>query len=179
MDHHDHVQLLRNGIPAPGGVWADLGAGDGAFTLALAELLGPAATLYALDRDAAALRRLAIHVRARFPATHLHTRAADFTQPLELPLLDGVVMANSLHYVRAQTALVAQVKRYLHPQGRLVVVEYNTDRGNQWVPHALSFTTWQQISLRAGFAHTQLLATHPSRFLGEFFAAASWGSAPD
>jgi hypothetical protein len=32
---------LRDGVPEPGGVWADLGSGEGAFTLALADLLGP------------------------------------------------------------------------------------------------------------------------------------------
>ena len=44
MDHSDHVNLLRNGV-LPGGVWADLGAGSGAFTLALAELAGPETTI--------------------------------------------------------------------------------------------------------------------------------------
>ena len=44
MDHTDHTNLLLDGIAAPGGVWADFGAGTGAFTLALARLkesLGP------------------------------------------------------------------------------------------------------------------------------------------
>jgi len=40
MKHTEHVNLLRRGIPAPGGVWADFGSGTGAFTLALAELTG-------------------------------------------------------------------------------------------------------------------------------------------
>ena len=35
MNHRDHVNLLRRGVPEPGGVWADLGSGAGAFTLAL------------------------------------------------------------------------------------------------------------------------------------------------
>ncbi len=56
MTHDDHVALLRGGIPGPGGVWADLGAGSGAFTLALAEQLGPSAEIYAVDADERALR---------------------------------------------------------------------------------------------------------------------------
>ena len=40
MNHEDHVRLLRKGIVEPGGVWADFGSGAGAFTLALADLLG-------------------------------------------------------------------------------------------------------------------------------------------
>ena len=178
MNHQDHVRLLARGV-TPGGVWADLGAGEGAFTLALAELLGPDAVIYAVDRDAGALRRLAGEMARRFPATTLHTQVGDFTRPLDLPPLDGIVMANSLHFVADPAPVVARLRGCLRPTGRLLVVEYNTDRGNQWVPYAFSFGTWQQISRRAGFAHTTQLATQPSRFLGEFFSAASWGGASD
>ena len=38
MDHHDHVNLLQPAELFPGDSWADLGAGSGAFTLALREL---------------------------------------------------------------------------------------------------------------------------------------------
>jgi len=43
MQHQDHVQLIHAGIPAQGGVRADLGSGSGAFTLALADQPGPGA----------------------------------------------------------------------------------------------------------------------------------------
>ena len=36
MDHHDHVNLLRPGIPQPGGIWADFGSGRGFGTLIVA-----------------------------------------------------------------------------------------------------------------------------------------------
>ncbi len=51
MDQGEMVALIRAGVPPAGGVWADLGAGTGNFTLALAEILGPTATIYALARD--------------------------------------------------------------------------------------------------------------------------------
>ena len=51
MDHTDHVTLLRGGVSAPGGVWADLGSGTGAFTLALSDLLGLSGTIYSVDKD--------------------------------------------------------------------------------------------------------------------------------
>src|SRR2546421_8630062 len=105
MQHSDHIHLLRKGIPGPGGTWADLGSGSGAFTLALADLLGPSGHIYSIDKDAAALKEQQRAMRATFPAVHLEYLVADFTEPLDLPQLDGIVMANSLHYVRQKEPL--------------------------------------------------------------------------
>src|SRR5438445_6071843 len=107
MDHADLVALLQGGVTAKGGRWADLGAGEGAFTLALADLLGPGAKITAIDRDAGSLRRLA--AVGRQPAS-IQTVVADFTRPLNLSGLDGVVMANSLHFVRDKAPVLASVR---------------------------------------------------------------------
>ena len=66
MDHNDHVNLLRPANLTQGGTWADLGAGGGAFTLALRELVGLDATIYAVDKDRSSLRELENAHRARF-----------------------------------------------------------------------------------------------------------------
>lgn len=177
MDHHDHLKLLRDGISSRGGVWADLGSGTGAFTKALVELLGPTSTIYSIDRDAHALNMQERELRAwksRDGLPTLHYLQADFTQVLDLPPLEGVVMANSLHFVRYKEPVLMQIKQYLKADGVLILVEYNTDRGNPWVPYPLSFTTWQSLSSRAGFAQTHLLHIRPSRFLGEIYSAASY-----
>jgi ubiquinone/menaquinone biosynthesis C-methylase UbiE len=173
MDHRDHVALLRPGIDQPGGTWADLGAGEGTFTLALAELLGPGATLYAVDRDARSLRRNRQQLELRFPATALQTVTADFTQLPDLPPMDGLVMANSLHFVRDKTPVVRAVRSLLKPGGTLLLVEYNVDQGNRWVPYPLSFPSWQRVATAAGFHTTTILATRPSRFLDEIYSARS------
>ncbi len=173
MNHDDHMYLLRNGIPKAGGVWADLGSGTGAFTLALADLLGQTGQIHSVDKDRNALREQERALRARFPANAVHYIAADFTHRLDLPPLDGVVMANSLHYVRDKPAMLLLVRSYLRPGGRLILVEYNTDRGNMWVPYPLAYSTWESLAHQNGFAGTQLLATRPSRFLGEMYSAVS------
>ena len=159
----------------PGSRWADLGAGEGAFTLALAEVLGPGGTITAVDRNAHALKHLAASLRSEFPGTLLETMVADFTRPLQVTGLDGVVLANSLHFIRdaEKPTVLALVSGMLRPGGSLVLVEYGADRGNPWVPHPFSFPTWEELARSAGFVGTRLLATVPSRFLGSIYAAVS------
>lgn len=174
MDHQDHVNLLRAGVTRPGGVWADFGSGDGAFTLALAELIGPTGQIYSLDKHQGKLRRQKRAMQERFPDVVQIYIQADFTKKKELPALDGLVMANSLHFIRDKERVVRLLRSYLKPGGRFLLVEYNTNRGNPWVPHPLSFSNWAGLARQAGFERTELLATVPSRFLGEIYAAASY-----
>lgn len=171
MDHSDHVALLRDGLPGPGGTWADFGSGTGAFTLALADLLGPGAEIHSIDKDRSALRQQKRRMQDRFPAVSVRYAAADYTQRIELPALDGAVMANALHFQRDKRPVIELIRDYLRPGGRFVVVEYNVDGGNRWVPHPLSFSSWQVLVERAGFSGVQLLATRPSRFLVEIYSA--------
>ena len=174
MDHHDHVRLLSGGVAGPGGTWADFGAVRGAFTLALADLLGPGSEIYAIDRDRGDLRRNAEALSARFPEVEARHVAADFTRALELPLLDGLVMANSLHFQRDQRAVVGLLRGYLRPGRRMLVVEYNIERGNFAVPHPVPFERWERLAAEAGFGRTELLARRPSRTFAEIYSAASW-----
>lgn len=173
MIHDDHVGLLRGGISERGGVWADLGSGAGAFTLALADLLGPGAAIYSVDQDRGALREQERSMHARFPDRAVTYLVADFTYPLEMPPLDGIVMANSLHYQRDKAPVLRLAHGYLKQGGRLALVEYNADRGNPWVPYPLSYPTWEALAARSGFIGTRLLATVPSRFLREMYSALS------
>ncbi len=109
MDHRDHVRLLREGVLGAGKTWADLGSGEGAFTLALADLLGPAGSIFSVDRDASALQ---VQLRAlvdAFPHVRAATLVADFSRPLEFPGLDGIVMANSLHFERDKLAVLGLI----------------------------------------------------------------------
>ncbi len=185
MDHADHVRLLRAGVASagagPGPTWADIGAGEGAFTLALADLLGPAARIIAVDRDWRALDANALAVAARFPGMVLETRVADLTGTLDVPRLDGLVAANSLHFVaRArQVDVVRRLAGHLRPGGVFIVVEYDADRGNPWVPHPFSAASWERMAAEAGLVETRRLERVPSRFLGAIYSAASRGPNAD
>ena len=174
MDHGDHVVLLRGAVE-PGGTWADIGAGSGAFTLALADLLGPGSRIVAVDRDAGTLRENALRVSARFPGVRLETIVADLTGSLELPVLDGLVAANSLHFVARdrQASVVRSLASHLRESGRFVLVEYDADEGNPYVPHPFGARSWERLAAEAGLTGTRLLGRVPSRFLGAIYAAES------
>src|SRR5450755_615860 len=110
MDHNDHVFLLRKGVPNVGGLWADFGSGAGAFTLALADLIGPTGSIYSVDKDRNALREQERAMHSRFPDTTMSYITGDFTRRLELPPLDGIVMANSLHFLHEKDAMLQLVR---------------------------------------------------------------------
>ena len=174
MNHDDHVRLIQDGISALGGVWADFGSGGGAFTLALAECIKSTGIIYSIDKDRAALKRQERSFQSRFPEQTVYYHAADFTHSIILPLLDGILMANSLHFVFEKDPVLNLIRSYLRPGGRVVIVEYNSDHGNSFVPYPFSFQTWKELANRAGFIKTEKLAVHPTRFMGQIYSAVSW-----
>lgn len=164
------VTLLRPSIPGPGGVWADVGCGDGIFTAALHRVVRPGSEIYAVDKNQRALDGLVRTFRESFSEAALHPIRADFTRGLTLPPLDGLVMANSLHFVRDKAPVLAGLVDLLKPDGRLVVVEYNTNQGNPYVPHPLDEFEFLTLARQIGLHEPQIVARIPSTFLGEFYA---------
>lgn len=177
MDHQDHVYLLSKGIPDTGGIWADFGSGNGAFTLALAELIGPEGLIYSIDKNQGSLVQQQRILERLYPDTTVHYLRADFSRPLDIPPLDGLVTANALHFHKQKDQTISLLQGYLKPGGRFLVVEYDADKGNHWVPYPFSYRTWQRLARQNGLQRTELLATVPSSFLGKFYAALSYAPA--
>jgi ubiquinone/menaquinone biosynthesis C-methylase UbiE len=175
LDHADHVALIRGGLDGAGMRWLELGAGSGAFTLALLDLLGDQADVAAIDRDIHALGRLEEAASSRFPAAHVQTIDADFTRPLpvEPATFDGLLMANSLHFVRSKETVLHAAIDALRPGGRFLLVEYGSDRGNPWVPWPIGYPMWVELAERVGLSATRQIGEVPSRFLGSIYAAVS------
>jgi SAM-dependent methyltransferase len=168
--------LLQGAIPGSGGTWADLGAGEGVFTRALVQLLGPGARVFAVDRDAKAL-----DVLERWSAeanAGVVTVKADLAGPFELPGmrerdLDGILLANALHYVRDPEHVLARLGERLRPGGTLVLVEYDRHRGNPWVPHPIPIAKLPALLAAAGFSEPRVTATRPSLYGGNVYVAAA------
>lgn len=140
--------------------WADLGCGDGTFTRALAAQLATGSVIHALDQDARALSRLGRHAHGIEIVPHV----GDFSAPpWPFDRLDGILMANALHYVRNQRAFVEASLTALR-RHRWLLVEYDTDQANPWVPFPLDKQHASQLFREAGFSRLTALGSAPSRY---------------
>jgi len=150
-------------------VWADLGCGCGTFTLALAHLLADRSTIHAMDTDASALHALP----RTYEGVTVESWRHDFlAQPWPFDDLDGVLMANSLHYVQDQLAFVRQVRSRMKARHRFLIVEYDLASPNPWVPHPVGRTALQSLFSQAEYsAVTMLGARRSTCHRGDLFAA--------
>ncbi|MEO8622004.1 MAG: class I SAM-dependent methyltransferase [bacterium] len=174
MNTKDAVSLLATAVSTRGGTWADVGAGEGTFTRALAELLGVDAHIYAIDRDADAIAELSRSVES-LDATIIPV-IADFSRSVELPnrgdtLLDGMLFANALHFVRDADAVLARLARWLRPGGSVVIVEYDRRAASQWVPYPIPLARLAMLAHAAGLSAPIITATRPSSYGGNLYVA--------
>jgi ubiquinone/menaquinone biosynthesis C-methylase UbiE len=166
MEHAEMVALIRDAGVGGGETWADLGAGTGNFSRALAELIGPGGAVYAVDRNARALA--AQRARGEPPGgAQLVLRQGDVMQPLALPPLDGALLANLLHFIRDQEGLLWRVAGYLRPGGRLVLVEYDQALPIPWVPFPVPPARFEELARAAGFEEVRRVGYRRSPSSGQ------------
>ncbi len=139
--------------------WADLGCGTGTFTLALADLLAPGSTIHAMDEDASALRK----IPREHKGVSITTHRGDFTdRTWPFANLDGILMANSLHYVADQAAFIRRCEPRMTLPRRFLIVEYDTDESNRSVPYPVSKRKLTSLFTDAGYSSIARLRSWPS-----------------
>lgn len=159
MTQEEAQQLIKPALSTTTGNWADIGAGTGKFTLALHDLLTEG-VVYAVDKNPHMLWNL----RTPGPVS-IEVVEADFTRPFELPPLDGVVMANALHYTQEPAEAVKHVTANLKPGGAFILIEYETRKPRPpWVPYPLPFSMFREIALECWLTEPRKLAEQPSRY---------------
>lgn len=180
MNDSDAIAMIRDAVGVSAGVWADLGAGTGTFTRALREVLGAGSTVYAVDGDPRAVRALLELSSSTSGNVLVAAVHADFTRPLELPglprahaHLDGILLANALHFVRDAEGVLSRLVRQLRPGGRVIVVEYDRREASQWVPYPIPASRWPRIAESAGLTEPTITATRPSFYAGVLYTGAA------
>ena len=150
-------------------VWADLGCGNGTFTLALATLLGFGSIIYAIDSNKTSLGK----IPPVYNETGIKTVHADFvTSPFPFGKIDGVLMANSLHYVKDKHAFMHKLKNHLRDDHQILIVEYDTDKPvKTWVPYPVSFNSLKQLFSEVGYTSITRLHQRPSVYGSVMYAA--------
>lgn len=143
-----------------GKVWADLGSGQGLFARALASVLAPGSTIHAADRSAQLIER-------SFNGNSIVFHQLDFNESvLPVPQLDGILMANSLHFVKDKLSLLLRLKRQLSPDGQLLIIEYELESGNRWVPYPIPYATLAALLSDSGFRNISRLSERQSMYGG-------------
>lgn len=159
MDQTNAISLIQNAITNEQPQrWADLGCGSGTFTLALNSILSAGSHLIAVDKQS-----------QRLPVEFLK---ANFEKD-DLPLtgLDGILMANSFHYIRDKQKLIKKLEGYFSVTPVFLIVEYDTTRSNPWIPFPLNYQNLQVLFTGLGYSSIVKLAEAASRFGGRMYSS--------
>ena len=118
---------------AAGQTVADLGAGSGFYVLAAGKIIGDQGVVYAVDILGSALDHIAAESRLK-SLRNVKTIRADLEQAsactaIPTGSVDLVILANIIHQIKNQTALVAESYRILKTGGKIFVIEWNDQPG--------------------------------------------------
>jgi len=155
MKLSDAIELINNpGVSIPdSSMWADLGCGSGLFTNALAKLLSPGSKIYAVDKDVSSFKNISLPKNVSIEIIN-----ADFIRD-DLPFhdLNGIMMANSLHFLRDKISLLAKLRHHMKGYGSFLIVEYDMDTPNPWVPFPLSYYSLRKLFEKLNYDSIQKL----------------------
>ena len=160
MQHSEALSFLEPAQITPGTTWADLGAGSGTFSLAIAHYLGSEGTVYAIDKRTPTFPTQ----QSEEKYANIIQQAADFTKELHFSEVDGILMANSLHYVRRPIPVLKRILTHLRPGGVFLLIEYDRRRGNPWVPYPIAEVKWPAITAQVGLSDPVVLHRRTSSY---------------
>jgi ubiquinone/menaquinone biosynthesis C-methylase UbiE len=135
---------------------ADVGAGSGYFTVRLADRVGSAGRVYAVDINESTLRRLRSLAEGDSLANVEVIHGAADDPHLPLGGLDAVLVVDTYHEMTEQGAMLAGILRALKPGGHLVLLDFrppdpSATRSGQTARHTIALEIAEQELLDAGF----------------------------
>lgn len=137
----------------PGMSVADIGAGEGYYTVRLAERVGAKGRVLAQDIDGDALRRLGARVeKDRLDNVSIKPGAADDPRLPERSF-DRVFLVHMYHEVAEPYAFLWRIWPSLKPGGKVVVVDVDRSTAQHGIPPALLFCEMEAVGFRLDKFH--------------------------
>lgn len=120
----DDTEALLDAMAIEAGDWAaDVGGGDGDYTLPMAARVGPSGRVFAVDVDAGALGELNERLQEQ-DVEHVTTVYSVEDNPMLPPnAFDAILVRNAYHHFTAPEAMLRHIRAALKPDGRLVLQE--------------------------------------------------------
>ena len=120
-------EVLANLSLKPGMVVADIGAGSGLFSRALAKAVAPSGKVYAVDIQ----QDLLDYINKRDQTENIRnvqTVLGEFDDP-KLPArnIDLAFINDVLHHIQHRAAYLKALGTYMKPSGRIAIIEMNKD----------------------------------------------------
>ncbi len=168
MQLDDAIALIRSAVTGKEGAWADLGAGRGTFTRALASVLGPDSRIHAVDVDSGTVDELEVLARE---LPNVSVTKGDFAKTVALPPLDGILLANALHFVKDQAVVLGRLVKLLRPNGRVVLIEYDKRATDRWLPYPIPIAALPALAKAAGLGKFTVAESRPSNYQGVIYSA--------
>jgi len=141
--------------------WADLGCGTGLFTKALANLLPKGSHIHAIDADKNAIKQIPV----AYKGIHIESSVGDFTdEAFQFEEMDGIMMANSLHYVKDKENFLKRMINSLSVAGYFLLIEYDLEKPNRWVPYPIAIAPARELFFQYGAKSFEVLNERRSLF---------------
>lgn len=153
---------LRNALALrPGMAVADIGAGNGELTVALAAEVGASGRVYANDLDLAQVRAT-VAAAGLSNVTFVQSQTGDTTLPENC--CDAIVLRRVYHHLTEAAAINASLLRALRPGGVLAVIDFPPLVSWLWVlNHGVDARRVTDEVVASGFQLVQVIEDWPGR----------------
>jgi len=172
MNRLEAAALIKEGVLTEpmGQLWMDLGCGSGTFTLALATIIPGQSRIYAIDKNLTVMKELP----KILGTTLIQNIKLDFiSEELPQEMFDGILMANSLHYISEKSIFIKRVIDRLKLGGNLIIVEYEALYSNPMVPYPIKRAELEELLVYHGLIDFRILGEKQSKYGHLIYSLAS------
>lgn len=164
-DRKEATTVMDLALIQPGMTVADIGAGDGYYTVRLAERVGRKGRVLAQDVDENAVQRLGLRVeRERLDNVSIKLGAPDDPR-LPENSFDRIFMVHMYHEVSEPYAFLWRLRPALRPGARVIVVDVDRPTDQHGIPPRMLFCEFAQLGFRlVGFERKPELQGYYAQF---------------